>query len=362
MPDDLPRAPGVYRFEAVGGTTLYVGKSVDLRRRVRGWFYGGGPDDPRLAEMVALARAVRIEPTGSDLEARLVEAEWILAARPRYNRALKNRGRGWYLEIDPGEPFPRLRVVGAPRRAGARYFGPWRGRATPERIARLVERVFRLRSCPGAIRPDPAGSPCLAHGLDLCSAPCVREIGLDGYRASVERAAAALADPGRARETRRRLVAERDHAAALLAFERAARLQRRIGWLDELDALRLDLEGRWLEGSWLIVLPHAAEGRVVVTALVRGRVRPRRSAAWGSGAWRRTLEDACYAARVAALRAEPVRAPADLVASGIVTRWLVDGAPGGLPVDLDRYDDREAVALVEAWWRAGGASPGSASR
>jgi len=67
---------------------------VNLRRRVRGYFYGKGPRSERLAEMLVLARKVGITPTGSDLEARLEEAERIVHGRPRYNRALKNRSRG----------------------------------------------------------------------------------------------------------------------------------------------------------------------------------------------------------------------------------------------------------------------------
>ena len=171
VPPDLPAAPGVYQFEAEGGAALYVGKSVNLKRRVRGYFYGAGPTGERMAEMLALARRVDWQATGSDLEARLEEARRIVATRPRYNRALRNRARGWYLEIDWRDPFPRLRVVRAPRRPGARHFGPYRGRGTPERVARLLERVFGLRSCAGRLRPDPEGSPCLAHGIGLCTAP-----------------------------------------------------------------------------------------------------------------------------------------------------------------------------------------------
>ena len=54
VPPDLPAAPGVYQFEADGGMALYVGKSVNLRRRVRGYFYGAGPRSGRMAEMLAL--------------------------------------------------------------------------------------------------------------------------------------------------------------------------------------------------------------------------------------------------------------------------------------------------------------------
>ncbi|MEJ2548791.1 MAG: nucleotide excision repair endonuclease, partial [Gemmatimonadota bacterium] len=82
VPANLPPAPGVYQFEDELGTPIYVGKSVNLRRRVRGYFYGGGPSDERMAMMVRLARGVRIHRTGTDLEALLEEAERIERHRP----------------------------------------------------------------------------------------------------------------------------------------------------------------------------------------------------------------------------------------------------------------------------------------
>ena len=41
---DLPRAPGVYLFRDGTGRVIYVGKAVDLRRRVRSYFSGTGDD------------------------------------------------------------------------------------------------------------------------------------------------------------------------------------------------------------------------------------------------------------------------------------------------------------------------------
>jgi hypothetical protein len=47
----LPSSPGVYRFRDARGRVLYLGRAVDLRRRV-GSYWGGLGDRPRLARMV----------------------------------------------------------------------------------------------------------------------------------------------------------------------------------------------------------------------------------------------------------------------------------------------------------------------
>lgn len=346
VPDDLPPSPGVYAFADETGHPLYVGKSVNVRRRVRSYFYGGGPADERIAEMLRIARGVTAQRTGSDLEARLEEAERILDERPPYNRALKRRGRGWYLEVWWKEPFPRLRVVRRPRRAGSRYFGPFWGRRLPERIRRLTEKTFTLRSCTEALRPDPLYTPCIQFDLDLCPAPCARRIGLDEYRARVARAVQTLADREHAAEERARFADARDRASESLAFEEAARQQARIGWLDELEEYRFALGPGRRERSWLIVLPGASEGTGVLQPVARGRVLPRRTVDWQRAAWESAVEDLCYAIRVAELRARSVLDPRESVPSLMVERWLEDGAPDGIALDLDRLDTAGAVTRL----------------
>ncbi|MGH7570863.1 MAG: hypothetical protein ACREMK_03330 [Gemmatimonadota bacterium] len=343
----------MYEFQADGGTALYVGKSVNLRRRVRGWFYGGGPKDERLSEMLELARRVEVEQTGSDLEARLVEAERIVAGRPRYNRALKNRARGWYLEIDRADPFPRPRTVRAPRKARARYFGPYAGRGLPDEVARLLERIFGLRSCAGRVVPDRRGSPCLAYGIGLCPAPCIGVESLDGYRDRVAHAERLLADPAYGLEQRARWTRRRDGASAALEFEEAARLQRRLDDLDELESRRGALDRSFADRSWLIALPHARAGGAVLLAMVRGRVLPRWEIAWADPEWRRCVTDAIYQARVADLMLPEAFEPGEMVASLIVTGWLLQGAPEGHAIALD---DRDETAIVDELGRRMAAS------
>jgi excinuclease ABC subunit C len=195
--------------------------------------------------------------------------------------------------------------------------------------------------------PDPAGSPCLAHGVGLCTAPCIGAVGLSAYRAQVEAAARWLADARYAIDLRASLAIERDEASAALAFERAGELQRRIDRLDALEEERATLERPWVERSWMIALPHADRGRSVLIAMVRGQVLPAREVDWEERAGE-AVADACYAARVAELGAPSVLEPGELVPSLIVSGWLMDGAPGGVVLDLDRSSDAEVVRRLAA--------------
>lgn len=355
VPPDLPASPGVYSFTDSAGSPLYVGKSVNVRRRVRGYFYGGGPDNTRLKEMLGIARGVTARSTGSDLEARLEEAERIVRDRPPYNRALKQRGAGWYLELRWNEPFPRLRVVRRPRRGGARYVGPFWGRRLPERIRRLVEKICRLRSCDAAIRPDPAVSPCIQFDLGLCTAPCARRTGIDAYRRQAGVAARLLEDGGYAWDLYDRVERARDTASEHLDFERAALHQTRLEWIEELEECRFAMEDGGGDRSWLIVLPAVDEGMRVVQPVAAGRVLERRAIAWVDGAWHEAVEDACYAVRVAELRAPAVLSPGDSVPSVMVRRWLEEGSPGGISIDLT---DRDAGGAIRVLERAGAGSSG----
>jgi len=346
VPGDLPRSPGVYQFEDPHGTPLYVGKSVNLRRRVRGYFYGGGPADGRMSEMLQLAAAVRVHRTGSDLEALLEEAERIQQHRPPYNRRGKDRSRGWYIEVDWSRPFPRLRVVKTARSARAQYFGPYRGRRYPAEMAQFVERIFSLRDCTGPVRPDRSASACLRYGIGLCTAPCIGAVGINEYRKQVRAAARLIGEPEFAAAVRTRLNRARDTADRRGDGDAAIDWERRLGWLEDFETYRYSLERPWIERSWLIVLPGPEGHEGVLVPIARGRVLDRHRVDWRDPSWRDAVTDACYAVRVAELMVESVFPAAELAPSLIVTSWLGSGARGGRTFDLDDLSTSDVVSAL----------------
>lgn len=86
----LPEKPGVYLFYDAAGTVLYVGKSVNLRRRVGGYFRWQADADQKLQRIQSETRRWSIQVLGSDLEALLEEARLIRTHHPAINVQLES--------------------------------------------------------------------------------------------------------------------------------------------------------------------------------------------------------------------------------------------------------------------------------
>ena len=94
LPPHLPRAafkrlpcvPGIYFFKDAGGKIIYVGKAIDLRKRVLGHFYDSSQ---RERELCRETSSIDYETSGSELLAMLMEAVAIKQPFPKFNRAQK---------------------------------------------------------------------------------------------------------------------------------------------------------------------------------------------------------------------------------------------------------------------------------
>jgi len=187
-----PPVPGVYAFEDGAGRVAYVGSSRDLSRRVRSYFVGAWPPASKEGRLVRLAARVGWRRAGSHLEALVAEARAIVRLRPHFNRRLKHPERYAYVRFDPADPFPRLDITTRPAPGAWRHLGPFPG---GRRLAAAVDGVadaLGLRTCDGALAPDPAGRACLRRDLGRCLAPCVGDATPGAYGRAVTRALAAL--------------------------------------------------------------------------------------------------------------------------------------------------------------------------
>jgi DNA polymerase III subunit epsilon len=224
---DLPARPGVYLFVAEHGDqrhVLYVGKSKNIRNRVRTYFTAAEKRS-RMDEMVRLATGVEAVPCVTQLQADVTELRLIASHAPRYNRRSKFPERTQWIKITQ-EAFPRLSVVRAVREDGATYFGPFRRRQAAEDVVLALYDGFPIRQCTPRLSATALVSACALAGMGRCAAPCDGTISRQGYSDIVERVRDALSSDARpallgVRERMTRLVGEQ-------RFEEAATIRRRL--------------------------------------------------------------------------------------------------------------------------------------
>jgi DNA polymerase III subunit epsilon len=191
--DGVPAEPGVYLFVAEHGgdrQVLYVGKSTNLRARVRSYFTAA-EKRRRMDEMVRVATGVETVPCVTALQAEVTELRLIGAHAPRYNRRSKFPERTLWIKITE-EAFPRLSVVKEVRDDQATYFGPFRRRQAAEDVLLAIYDSFPIRQCTPRLSPTKLSAACALAGMGRCSAPCDGSISRADYASVVAAVRSAL--------------------------------------------------------------------------------------------------------------------------------------------------------------------------
>ena len=108
--ENLPSRPGVYIHKDADGEILYIGKSVNLRARVRSYF-ANNVDSYKTLHLRQRIADVEIITTDSELEALLLEMTLIKKHKPRYNVRIKDDKRYPYIKVHWSDPFPKVTVT-----------------------------------------------------------------------------------------------------------------------------------------------------------------------------------------------------------------------------------------------------------
>jgi excinuclease ABC subunit C len=226
---DLPNKPGIYLMKNAAGEIIYVGKAAVLRNRVRSYFQSPDGLAPRTRSMVSHVADLEYIITKSELEALLLESNYIKQYRPRYNVRLRDDKQYAYIRVTVQEDFPRVQRVRQIAQDGARYFGPYASSKSISETLALIKRLFPYRSCDLALvagQIDPSFRPCLELHINRCVGPCNATCSQEEYRATIAQVCLFL--EGKQEQVLRQLEQQMEAAAEAMEYERAARIRDQI--------------------------------------------------------------------------------------------------------------------------------------
>ena len=167
----IPHLPGSYQMKNSDGVIIYVGKAKDLKKRVNSYF--NRPQTGKTAKMVSEIADFSYIVASSELEAFLLEFNFIKQYDPKYNILLKDDKSYPYIEYI-SKPYPKLQVsryLNIRKKDKKMLFGPYPNAYAARKIVSLINRLYPLKKCDTMPK-----KVCLYYHIGECLGYCERHV------------------------------------------------------------------------------------------------------------------------------------------------------------------------------------------
>lgn len=294
----LPDSPGVYLMKDGAGRIIYVGKAVNLKRRVTSYFLacrsfnegGSRSFNLRIEQLVNETKSIDYKKTDSALEALILESKLIKQYTPKFNVREKDDKSFLYIEITK-EEFPRVLLVrgkdtkSQKLKAKTKYYGPFTSAGSVREALKILRRIFPWSTHADACdaknanrmrmtrkekynsqhlhtfvvsHHESAKRPCFDYEIGLCPGTCIGAINREDYLKNIKRLKLFLA--GKKGQIVKSLQKEMKTESRALEFEKAERLRRQIFALKHIRDTALVNEEPFLNSKSSILNSYRIEG------------------------------------------------------------------------------------------------------
>lgn len=163
MYQSLPTSPGVYIFKDKQDKIIYVGKAINLKKRVSQYFLRDDALGPKTQTLVSQIAKIDYQTVGSEIEALILESSLIKKYKPKYNSKLTDDRSYIYICITK-EKCP---IIFSTHRSkipeNCFIYGPFPSGTSVRLLLKTIRRIF-----PFYTRKIHSKSPCLYCHLNLC--------------------------------------------------------------------------------------------------------------------------------------------------------------------------------------------------
>lgn len=226
----VPDNPGVYLMKNNFGEIIYVGKAKNLKKRVKQYFQSRNHTS-KIQAMIRNIAEFEYIITDNEVEALILEANYIKKYKPKYNTLLRDDKQYPYIKISVQEKYPRIYKVREVKKDGAKYYGPYISNYAVNEIIDIIGNLYKLRKCSLNLNGKKANQrPCLNYHINKCTAPCMGNVDSKDYKDEVNKAISFLS--GKEDQLIESLKEKMKTSSQTLDFEAAAKFRDQIKALE----------------------------------------------------------------------------------------------------------------------------------
>ena len=218
----LPDKPGVYIMHDVDDKIIYVGKAVNLKRRVKSYFRKTDKTE-RIKRMVTLIDHFEYIVVDNEAEALILECNLIKKNRPKFNVLLKDDKTYPYIKIDIKSDYPNVTITRKIINDGSKYFGPYANPGAAKEMLDFIKQKYKIRQCKNFRSETRA---CLNYHINRCLGPCMGYVSKEDYRKQIDEIIDIL--DGKVDKVLKELEKQMIEESSKMNFEQAAYIRDRM--------------------------------------------------------------------------------------------------------------------------------------
>ena len=218
----LPDKPGVYIMHDADDKIIYVGKAVNLKRRVKSYFRKTDKTE-RIKRMVSLIDHFEYIVVDNEAEALILECNLIKKNRPKFNVLLKDDKTYPYIKIDIKSDYPNVTITRKIINDGSKYFGPYANPGAAKEMLDFIKQKYKIRQCKNFRSETRA---CLNYHINRCFGPCMGYVSKEDYRKQIDEIIDIL--DGKVDKVLKELEKQMIEESSKMNFEQAAYIRDRM--------------------------------------------------------------------------------------------------------------------------------------